>query len=158
MPRATKTGPRSTTAKQIAGFLAKYTPQIRKEARAARRILRQRMPTAVEVVYDNYNALVFGFVPGQRVSEAILSFALYPRWLTLFFLQGAELDDPRGLLKGSGNVVRHIALAGAADLDRPAIRTLIRQALARARVPLPATGRGTTVVKFVSAKQRPRRP
>jgi hypothetical protein len=77
-------------AAQIARSLAKYTPQIQAEARAARRILRGLLPTATEMVYDNYNALVFAFVPGDRPSEAILSIALYPRWVTLFFLRGAS--------------------------------------------------------------------
>jgi hypothetical protein len=153
--------PKSTDlarARQIAGFLAKYTPAVQKEARAARRTIRTLMPTAVEMVYDNYNALVFGFAPGDRPSEAILSLALFPRWVTLCFIQGAKMDDPVGLLRGSGNQVRHITLGTAADLRKPAIRSLIRQAIRRSKVPLPKTGRGTTVIKSVSAKQRPRRP
>lgn len=158
VPRPTRTPARIAPEKQIAGFLAKYTPAMRTEAQAARQVLRRRMPTAVEMVYDNYNALVFGYVPGDRASEAIFSIAVLPRHLSLCFLQGAGLDDPEGLLLGSGNVARHIKLASAGDLGKPGIRMLIDQALARARVPLPDTGRGTTVVKSVSAKQRPRRP
>lgn len=145
-------------AAQIAGFLAKYTPAMQKEAQAARRRMRARMPSAVEMVYDNYNALVFGFAPGDRPSEAILSLAILPDHVTLCFLQGKGLDDPRGLLRGSGNIVRHIRLDGAADLDDPAIKTLVTLALARAKVPLPTSGRGSTVVRAISAKQRPRRP
>ncbi|MGZ3439974.1 MAG: DUF1801 domain-containing protein [Polyangia bacterium] len=147
-----------TAAAQIAGFLAKYTPAMQKEARAARRRLRARMPTAVEMVYDNYNALVFGFAPGDRASEAILSLAVLPDHVTLCFLQGKGLDDPERLLRGSGNVVRHIKLESAAALDAPAIQALIAQALRRAKVPLPKNARGSTVVKSISAKQRPRRP
>src|ERR1039458_9537409 len=65
-----------------------------------------RLPGAVQLVYDNYNALVIGFGPSERASEASFSIVLYPRWVTLFFLQGAGLPDPRRLLKGSGKVVR----------------------------------------------------
>jgi hypothetical protein len=151
--------PPPSAARQIAGFLAKYTPAIAIEGRAARRRLRALMPTATELVYDNYNTLAFGFAPGERASEVILSIALYPSWVTLFFLQGAKLADPGGLLCGSGSTVRHVRLdGGAADLERAPIRALIRQALARAKVPLPKSGRGVTIVKMVSAKQRPRRP
>ena len=71
----------------------------------------------MQLVYDNYNALAIGFGPSERASEAIFSIVLYPRWVTLFFLQGAGLADPKRLLKGSGKVVRHIVLASAADLD-----------------------------------------
>jgi len=143
---------------QIAAFLAKYTPEVQAEARAARQILRALMPTATEMVYDNYNALVFGFVPGDRPSEAILSLALFPRWVTLCFLQGAALTDPTGLLRGSGRTVRSIPLKSSADLKTPKIQSLMEQAIRQAKVPLPETGRGQTVIKSVSAKQRPRRP
>ena len=65
-------------------------------AKAAVARMRKYVPDAVELVYDNYNALVVGFGPTERASEAVLSIALYPRWVTLFFLQGARLSDPRG--------------------------------------------------------------
>jgi hypothetical protein len=146
-----------TQTQQIAGFLAKYGPEIARQARAARRKLRKRMPTAVELIYDNYNALVFGFAPDEHASGAILSIALYPRWVTLFFLQGRNLLDPEGLLEGAGRIVRSIRLESEKDLDKRPVRALIAQAIARARVPLPAKGRGRTVIRSVSARQRSRR-
>jgi hypothetical protein len=148
-----------TATQQIAGFLARYTTAMQKEARAARHAIRTWMPTATELVYDNYNALVFGYAPGERASEAILSLAILPDHVTLNFWQGKKLDDPQKLLRGEGSTVRHIRLeGGAAALARPAIRAFIRQAIAIAKVPLPKTGRGTSVVRAVVAKQRPRRP
>ena len=146
-----------TAAKRIAGFLARYDPAIVRTAREARAKLRRRLPGAMELVYDNYNALVFAFAPSERASEAILSIALYPRWVTLFFLHGVDLPDPERRLQGGGKMVRGVVLGSAADLDDPAIRELIAQAVRRAKVPLPA-GRGRTVVRSVSAVQRPRRP
>ncbi len=99
------------------------------------------------------------FGPSERASEAIFSIALFPRWVSLFFLQsGAKLPDPQKLLKGSGKRVRHIVLEGAATLDKPAVQALIAHALERAAKPLDATNRRRTVIKFISAKQRPRRP
>lgn len=146
-----------TQAGRIAAFLAKYDPEITRQARATRRKLRKLMPTAVELIYDNYNALVFGFAPDEHASDAILSMALYPRWVTLFFLQGRNLPDPEGLLEGAGRVVRSIRLESEKDLDKRSVRALMAQAIARARVPLPPTGRGRTVIRSVSARQRPRR-
>ena len=54
---------------QIAGFLGKFTPEIAALTKAARAKLRKRLPHAVEMVYDNYNFLVFGFGPTERASE-----------------------------------------------------------------------------------------
>ena len=143
---------------QIAAFLAKYDPAVVKEAKAARRALRKAMPTAHELVYDNYNALAIGYAPGDRPKDVILSIALYPRWVTLFFLQGATLADPDGLLEGKGSTVRSIRLERARDLEKAPVVALMERARASARAPLPASGRGATLIKSVSTKQRPRRP
>jgi hypothetical protein len=121
--------------------------------------LRQLVPNAVEMVYDNYNALIVGFCPGMRPSEAILSIALMPRWITLCFLQGRGLPDPEKRLRGDGNIVRSVRLEnGAKTLDQPDVRTLIGEALQRAKVPIPARQKRQFLIKSVSAKQRPRRP
>src|SRR3989442_2039236 len=106
--------------RQFAAFMAKYTPEIRRLAEEALAKMRALVPGAVEMVYDNYNALVIGFGPSERASEAILSVVLYPRWVSVCFLQGAHLPDPHGLLRGSGNQARNIRLAGPATLDEPA--------------------------------------
>jgi hypothetical protein len=47
-------------SQQLAGFIARFDPAIGRVVRSARTILRQRFPTAVELVYDNYNALAIG--------------------------------------------------------------------------------------------------
>src|SRR5260370_2890012 len=132
--------------------MANYSPEIRGVATAALRKMRERLPGAIELVYDNYNALVIAFGPTERAGDAMFSIALYPRWVTLFFLGGAKLHDPRKILKGSGKIVRHIVLRSADDLDAPAVRALMTQAL---------NGRTfeerRLVIKSVSKKQRPRR-
>ena len=62
---------------QLDEFLAKYSPEIAALARAVHRKMPAQLPGAVELVYDNYNALVIGFGPSERASEAIFSIALY---------------------------------------------------------------------------------
>jgi len=143
---------------QLDGFIAKYSPDVAAVARAALIRMRRLLPGAIELVYDNYNALAVAFGPSERASEAVVSIALYPRWVSLFFLQdGPRLPDPEGLLHGTGTKVRHIVLESARDLDKPAIRLLIREAVARAVAPIDSAGCGRIVVRSVSAKQRPRR-
>jgi len=144
--------------RQLEGFIVKYAPRIAALARAALEKMRARLPGAIELVYDNYNALAVGFGPDERASDAIFSIVLYPRWVSLFFLQGAGLPDPNRLLKGSGKVARHMVIEEAADLDKPAVQELIAHALERARTPLDGAGSSRIVIKAISAKQRPRRP
>jgi len=140
---------------QLAGFLAKYTPDIAALAGESLAKLRARLPGAIELVYDNYNALAIGFGPTERTSDAILSIAVYPRWVSLFFLQGAHFPDPQRLLKGNGNQVRHIVLDEAVDLEKPEIEALIAHAVDGVKLPSDASH---VIIKSISAKQRPRRP
>jgi hypothetical protein len=143
-------------AQQLAGFLARFSPEIATLAKTARARMRKRLPRAVEMVYDNFNALVIGYSPTERPSDAIVSIALYSRWVNVFFLQGAHLPDPHGVLKGSGNQVRHIRLdAGAAILDTPAVRAVLSEAIAFADTPF--AGKSRLVIRAISQKQRARR-
>ena len=148
-----------TAEEQLASFLAKFTPEIAAQAKACLARMRMRYPSAHELVYDNYNALAIGFCPSEKTSEAIFSIAVFPRWVSLFFLQnGTSLPDPERRLKGNGNVVRHIVLTTPSLLGERAVRELMLEAEARAKVPFAAKGKGRLVIKSISAKQRPRRP
>ena len=143
---------------QLAGFLAKYDVGIAAVAEVIRAEMRKFYPTALELVYDNYNALVIGFGPTERATEAIFSIALYPKWVSLFFLQAKGLPDPDGILKGSGSVAKHVVLTSADVLHYPAVRALMQEAEARAKVAFDPGGEHRLIIKSVSAKQRPRRP
>ncbi len=145
-----------TAAAQFAVFLSKYTPEIAAQAKRAIAKMRARLPGSVEMVYDNYNALVIGFGPTESASDAVVSLALYPRWITLFFLEGVALSDPLGVLSGSGKYVRQYRLKDPSDLDRPEIRELVAQARARSTSWQKGAKR-RMVIKSVSKKQRPRR-
>ena len=143
-------------AQQLASFIARFRPEIATLIKTARAKMRKRLPRAVEMVYDNYNALVIGFGPTERASQAIVSIVAYPRWVSVCFLQGAHLPDPLGVLTGGGNQVRHVRLdAGAAILDTPAVRALITEALKFSGDRFDGSKR--LVIKAISAKQRPRR-
>src|SRR5678816_3238915 len=115
---------------QIANFLSKYTPAVEGQLRDARTRLRAMFPRGFELVYDNYNALVFGISPTQRTSDAFLSVAGYPKWVTLFFLHGASLHDPTGLLQGQGKQVRGVRLTEPGTINTPEVEALIAQAVA----------------------------
>jgi hypothetical protein len=142
---------------QLDAFIDRYTPELAGDARKALAFMAVRLPTATRLVYDNYNALVVGFGTSEKVGDIVLSIALYPRWVTLFFLRGTVVPDPHGLLEGSGSTVRGVRLQPISRLETPAVGALIDAAVANA-APLPATGDGPLIIKSVSAKQRPRRP
>jgi len=144
---------------EIAKFVAKYTPALAVEINAARKRMQARIPRGYEMVNDNYNALVFSYGPSERLSEAQLSIAAMPRWVSLCFIQGANLEDPKELLHGEGSHVRSVRLTGgAADLDRDDISALIDRAMVPCGMAFASAPELTTVIRSVSAKQRDRRP
>jgi hypothetical protein len=99
--------------------------------------MRARLPGACQLVYDNYNALAIGFDPGDRTSDALLSIAVHPRRVSLFFMQsGARLCDPDCCLQGSGNQV-HIKLDCGAMIDDPGVQDLIAELFAERRPRIP---------------------
>lgn len=150
--------PTDPTARQVADFIARYTPEMAEAITACRRKLCARVPRGFELVYDNYNALAIGYAYADKASASLVSIAGYPRWVTLFFLHGKDLPDPEGLLEGEGVRVRSSRLASPADLDKPAVRRLLDLALAPYEVDFAAAPPLKTVVKAVTAKQRERRP
>jgi hypothetical protein len=154
MKKATTDSPEA----QLERFLDAYTPEIAAFARIALVKMRKRLPNAVEMVYDNYNALVCGFGPTERASEAIFSIVMFPKYVSLCFLQGALLPNPDGLLKGDGNVVRHIRLEDEKTLDRADVKAIMATALKMAEVPMNKKTEYKLVIKSISPKQRSRRP
>jgi hypothetical protein len=146
-----------TPAQQLRIFLAKFDPRVAASARAAISRLRKTLPGAIEIVYDNYNALAIGFGASEKASDAIFSIAVFPRWVSLFFLRGAKLPDPDKVLKGGGTQVRHIVLTDLKILEQPAVKKLMALALKSGK-PIDSKQRRRLIIKSISAKQRPRRP
>jgi hypothetical protein len=146
-----------TPEAQLDAFIERYSPEVAMDGRRALAFLTARLPSAVRLVYDNYNALVVGFGASTRVSDIVLSIAFYPRYVTLFFLKGVELPDPAGLLEGSGSRVRGVKLRPISRIETREVSALIDAALAIS-TPLASMGEGPLIIKSISAKQRPRRP
>ncbi|MDQ2931714.1 MAG: DUF1801 domain-containing protein [Gemmatimonadota bacterium] len=158
MPSAKKTGSTESASKQLAAFIAKYDPAVAALARTCRATMRKILPTANELVYDNYQFLAVGYSSTDRASDSLLSLAVSPKGVALCMHYGAHLPDPTTIMYGGGNQIRFVHLDGAKSLTAPAVRALIRAADAHGRVPLPRTGNGQLIIKAISAKQRPRRP
>ena len=142
---------------QLRSFIAKFDPPNQALLRAARRALRRRLPTAHELVYDNYNFFVIGYSPTEKPSDAILSLTGSSNGVGLCFLYGAKLRDPKKLLRGSGNQTRSIHLDTVAVLAQPDVAALVDQAVAQTRAPFAPRGPRKLIIRSISAKQRPRR-
>jgi hypothetical protein len=102
-----------------------------------------------------HNALVIGFSPTERPSDAV-SLVIFPKRVSVCFIQGKHLPDPDHLLVGDGNQVRFIRLdPQAAILDTSPLRALVSEAIAFGETPF--AGKRQLVIRSISRKQRPRR-
>lgn len=166
MPRTTSRipeAPNSTDAIQkmseshLASLIAKFEPKHVRLIKACRKELRKLLPTAIELVYDNYNFFVIGYCSSERASDCIVSIAAAANGVGLSFYRGAALPDPAGILEGSGKQNRFIRLPNADRLRATEVVQLIHAAARQAKTKLPNSGGGYLVIKSISVKQRPRR-
>ncbi len=142
---------------QLDGFIDKFDEKNSALIRALRKALRKRLPTANELVYDNYNFFVIGYCSTEKPSDCIVSIAAAANGVGLSFYRGATLPDPHKLLLGSGSQNRFIRLPTPAELDRPEVEELIAAAVAQGPQPLPSAGRGKLIIRSIAVKQKPRR-
>ena len=144
-------------SQQLETFIDKFDAQNAALIRSVRKAMRRRLPSANELVYDNYNFFVIGYCTTERPSDCILSIAAAANGVGLAFYHGATLPDPHKLLLGSGTQNRFIRLESAATLARPEVDALISAAVRQAKNPLPADRKSKLIIRSISAKQRPRR-
>ena len=155
---ATKVAPQiGSSEEQLASFIDKFDPKHAALIRSVRKALRKRLPTANELVYDNYNFFVIGYCSTERPSDCVVSIAAGANGVGLSFYYGASLPDPHKLLLGSGSQNRFIRLESVATLENLGVEDLIAAAIAQAESPLPARGKGKLVIRSISKKQKPRR-
>jgi hypothetical protein len=147
----------ATGEQQLSGFIDKFDSKNAALIRSVRRVLRKRLPTANELIYDNYNFFVIGYCSTERPSDCILSIAAGANGVGLSFYHGATLPDPHKLLLGSGSQNRFTRIESPATLTRPEVEELIAAAIRQAERPLSESGRGKLTIRSISKKQKPRR-
>lgn len=116
-------------------------------------------PQANELIYDNYNALAFGWSPTDRVGHVFCSIAVgrTSKNVHFGFYWGSRLSDPKKILLGEGNQYRYILVTDQNKFPKAYIKKLTREAygISLALVKDPSQlMQEKTIVKSVSAKKR----
>lgn len=109
-------------------FLQPYDRAIQKLALSLRSLVLEEMAPCYENIYDAYSAVAIGYGSSERLQDGVFHIAVYANHVNLGFNHGATLDDPLGILKGTGRQIRHITIKTPADLARPEIRAYVRRA------------------------------
>ena len=116
-------------------------------------------PETNELIYDNYNALAFGWSPTDRVGHTFCSVAVgrSSHNIHFGFYWGSELSDPKKLLLGEGNQYRYILVKNKEDFPKAYITRLIKEAFANSLAKVKDKKQfkqGATMVKSISTKKR----
>ena len=142
---------------QVRTLIDKFAPAHLRLIAAMRRWLRNRLPTAHEVVYEYRAWIAISYSPNEHGYEGVLGIRADADGVKLFVNRCKELPDPAKLLQGSGSQCRSIDVEGASTLARPEVASLIDEAIARNPVSFARAGRGSVVMsRSTSAKQRQR--
>src|SRR5215471_5394470 len=135
-------------------FLEPYGPAITKLVIAARKMVLSQAPDSVELIYDAYSAVSAGYSFTGRPTDSFVYVAAYPKGVNIGFWDGTALPDPDRLLEGTGKRSRHVKIRAAVDLERPAVRDLIRAAIEIAERPEGRARKAESVVRAVYPKRR----
>lgn len=119
-------------------------------------------PQANELIYDNYNAVAFGWSPTDKLGHTICSIAVgrSSKHVHFGFYWGSELSDPDEILLGKGNQYRYILVTDKKKFPKAYISKLVNEAYANALSKVKDQRQiihGQTIVKSVSEKKRPQK-
>ena len=119
----------------LATLLAPHSPAIREVFGALRALALDVMPDAEEQVDLPDRVLAFGFGPPGGVRMRGLAVGLIPHTahVNVQLADGALLDDPTGIVEGTGKRIRHVKCRTLDDVARPALRALLADQAARRR-------------------------
>lgn len=106
---------------EVQAFFDEVPERHRETVEAARALVLKCHPDAEETLKWNQPTYVVG-------GENRFYLAHYAEHVNLGFHEGASVDDPDGLLSGTGKAMRHVKLASPDDLDDPDLRALVERA------------------------------
>jgi hypothetical protein len=113
---------------QLDQFLGTRDDTVRALALASRDLVLEVFPDAIETAEGN--DLGYGFDSGYK--GLVFTISLTRASVNLGVYGGASLEDPAGLLEGTGKVHRHVKIRDESDLDDD-VRDLLSRALDRRR-------------------------
>ncbi|MBB6112712.1 hypothetical protein SAMN05421821_12130 [Mucilaginibacter lappiensis] len=140
-------------------FLTPFRTDVQERALWLRDFVWDLFPQANELIYDNYNALAFGWSPTEKVGHAFCSIAVFRtnNNLQFGFYHGADLTDPEKMLIGNGKQYRYITVPDIKEFPVIYIKQLLLEAwinsLKLVKDPKQMV-QGKTITKSISAKQR----
>lgn len=145
--------------KDLLKFLKPFPAGVKAKALWLREFVWDLYPGSNELIYDNYNALAFGWSPTDRVGHIFCSIAVGRTTHNVHFgfYWGSQISDPKKILLGGGKQYRYILVTSEKEFPRMYMKKLLKEAwansLAKVKDPRQII-KGQTITKSISAKKR----
>jgi hypothetical protein len=145
--------------KDLLLFLKPFGEDITELVMWLREFVWDKYPQTNELIYDNYNALAFGWSPTDKVGHTFCSIAVgrSSKNIHFGFYWGSELSDPDKILLGQGNQYRYILVTDKSNFPETYIDQLIKEAYVISLTKIKDQKQimqGYTIVKSISEKKR----
>ena len=140
-------------------FLLPFGEEITELALWLREFVWDLYPQTNELIYDNYNAVAFGWSPTNKVGHTFCSIAIgrTSKNVHFGFYWGSEIYDPEKKLIGNGKQYRYILVKNLNDFPAEYIKKLLVEAytnsLAKVKDPTQIL-EGATITKSISTAKR----
>ena len=137
---------------ELLEFLQRYSPSVQGLTLALRSVVHEELAPCHEYIFAMRSGVVLLYGATAKVmADGICMIGVHAGHVNLAFRHGTEMEDPAGLLQGTGTTMRHVKLKSFPDLERPPIRAYLRQARKRAGIRRPRQGKAEVVTR-VKAK------
>ena len=145
--------------KDLLKFLKPFNKEINELVLWLREFVWDQYPKTNELIYDNYNALAFGWSPTDKVGHTFCSIAVgrTSKNIHFGFYWGSEINDPEKLLLGNGNQYRYLLVTGKKEFPKTYIKKLVKEAYANSLAKIKDPTQimyGNTITKSISVKKR----
>jgi hypothetical protein len=146
------------TIKDLLKFLKPFPKQVSENALWLRGFVWDLFPNCNELIYDNYNAVAFGWSISDKLGDTFCSIAVgrTSHNVHFGFFRGAKIADPEKKLIGEGNQYRYFLVTDIKKFPKTYMKKLVKEAYAYslAKMKSGKSIQGTTIVKSISAKKR----
>jgi hypothetical protein len=145
--------------KSLLKFLKPFSAEVKQTVLLLRDFVWDLYPHTNELIYDNYNALAFGWSPTEKVGHTFCSIAVgrTSKNIHFGFYWGAQITDPKKLLLGQGNQYRYILVEDIAKFPKTYIKKLMAEAYGNSLAKVKDKEQirnGLTITKSISEKKR----
>lgn len=147
------------TVGDLMKFMLPYPNKVKTAALWLREFVWNIYPETNELIYDNYNAVAFGWSLTDKAGDVFCSIAIYSNHINFGFNRGADIDDPAKMLLGNGSQYRYLRVKDKEDFPEWYMKQLLEAAYQHALAimkPMQKEIKGQTIVKSISpVKKRP---